>query len=238
MSKGVCCPARLMLDRGRTVLSIELMKRILATGCVLTLLLLATGCRSAYYATWEKFGKYKRDLLRENVQKVRDDQQAAAEQFKDALTRLKELYRFEGGDLEKVYDRLKAEYDRSNDRAEAVRNRIRKVEQISSDLFTEWDKEAKSITNTRLRADSEVKLRETQRQYESLHAAMKRAEGSMDPVLTQLRDQVTYLKHNLNAQAIGALKGEALDVENEIQKLIQDMNSSISEAEAFIKTLP
>jgi hypothetical protein len=214
------------------------MKRILGVASVLGLLLLFTGCRSTYYATWEKFGKYKRDLLKEDVQKVREDQQAAAEQFKDALTRLRELYRFEGGDLEKTYDRLKAEYDRSNSRAEAVRSRIRQVEQVSSDLFKEWADEAKTITNPRLRQDSELKLRDTQRKYDSLHAAMKRAESSMDPVLAQLRDQVTYLKHNLNAQAVGALKGEALDVEKEIQQLIRDMNASITEAESFIRTLP
>jgi hypothetical protein len=214
------------------------MKRILGFGTLLACLLCVTGCRSTYYAAWEKLGKYKRDLLKDNVQKVREDQEAAADQFKDALTRLRELYKLEGGDLEKTYDSLKAEYDRSNSRAEAVRSRIRKVEQISSDLFKEWADEAKTISNPHLRDDSEQKLRETQHKYDDLHTAMKRAEASMDPVLTQLRDQVTYLKHNLNAQAIGALKGEAVDVEREIQKLIQDMNVSIAQAEAFIRSMP
>jgi hypothetical protein len=213
------------------------MKRLF-TAAPLLLLLLSVGCRSTYYSTWEKFGKYKRDLLKDNVQKAGEEQQAAADQFKDALSRLRELYHVEGGDLEKTYDRLKSEYDRSNARAEAVRSRIKKVEQISSDLFKEWDTEAQTITNARLREDSELKLRETERKYETLHAAMKRAEASMNPVLTQLRDQVTYLKHNLNAQAIGALKLEAVGVETEIQQLISDMNHSISEADAFIRTLP
>ena len=213
------------------------MKRIAGAASLLLLFLSVTSCRSTYYATWEKFGKYKRDLLKENVQKARDDEQAAAEQFKDALTRLRELYHFQGGDLEKVYDRLKTEYDHSEARANAVHHRIKQVEQIASDLFAEWDQEAKTISNRRLRADSELKLRETQASYESLHEAMKRAERSMDPVLRQFRDQVVYLKHNLNAQAIGALKTEALDVDQDIQRLIQDMNASISEAESFIRTL-
>jgi hypothetical protein len=215
------------------------MKRILGAAAICAFLLLSTGCRSTYYATWEKFGKYKRDLLKDNVEKVRDDQQKAAEQFKDALTRLREMYHFEGGgDLEKTYDKLKTELDRSKSRADAVHSRIKSVEQISSDLFAEWEKEAKTITNARLRQDSEEKLRETQRKYDDMHSAMKRAEASMDPVLAQLNDQVTYLKHNLNAQAIGALKGEAVSVETEIQQLIQDMNASISQADAFIKTIP
>jgi hypothetical protein len=213
------------------------MQRILGVAS-LGLLLLFAGCRTAYYSAWETFGKQKRDLLKDNVEKVRDDQQKAAEQFKDALARLREMYHVDGGDLEKTYDRLKSELDRSNSRADAVRSRIRSVEQISSDLFSEWAQEAKTLSNPRLRQDSEQKLRETQAKFETLHSAMKRAEASMDPVLTQLRDQVTYLKHNLNAQAIGALRGEALDVEKEIQQLIQDMNASISQAEAFIKNMP
>ena len=66
---------------------------------------------------------------------------------------------------------------------------------------------------------------------------MKRAESSMEPVLAQFRDQVLYLKHNLNAQAIGALRGETLDIEKEIQRLISDMNASIQEADRFISGL-
>jgi uncharacterized protein HemX len=38
----------------------------------------ALGCSTAYYSTWEMFGKEKRDLLRSNVEDVRDDQQEAA----------------------------------------------------------------------------------------------------------------------------------------------------------------
>jgi hypothetical protein len=196
-----------------------------------------TGCRSAYYSAWEKFGKHKRDLLKDNVEKVRDDQEQAAEQFKDALTRLKELYGFQGGDLEKIYNRLNSDYERSNQQAETVRGRIRNVEQIAADLFKEWETEMASIQSPTLRASSREKLVETKQKYDSLHSAMKRAERSMEPVLAQFKDQVLYLKHNLNAQAIGALKGEVGSIETDIGKLIKEMNSAIAEADAFIKTL-
>jgi len=214
------------------------MKRFSSWLFLLGLVLSFTGCRSAYYSAWEKLGKHKRDLLRDNVQEAREDQKAAAEQFKDALTKLKELYRFEGGDLEKTYNTLKAEYDRSVSKADTVKNRIRKVDQIAADLFAEWEQEMRSISNPRLRDDSRLKLQQTQRRYEKLRQAMQRAERGMEPVLAQLRDQVLYLKHNLNAQAIGALKGEALDIEKEIQQLIRDMNAAIAQADAFIKGLP
>jgi hypothetical protein len=206
-------------------------------GAVCGLLLLSGGCRTTYYKTMEKFGVYKRDILKDNVQEARDEQKKAAEQFKDALTRLRELYGSPGGDLEKIYDKLQADFNRSSSRADAVRERIRKVETVSSDLFKEWEQEITTIQNPKLASDSRAKLRETREKYESLHSAMTRAESSMDPVLSQFRDQVLYLKHNLNAQAIGALKGETLDIEKEIQRLITDMNSSIQEADRFIEGL-
>ena len=59
----------------------------------------------------------------------------------------------------------------------------------------------------------------------------------MEPVLTNLRDYVLYLKHNLNAQAIGALRAEVRDIEMDVNTLIADMNKSIREADEFLKTL-
>jgi hypothetical protein len=200
-------------------------------------LVFAAGCRTAYYGAMEKFGVYKRDILKDNVEAARDEQKKAAEQFKDALTRLRELYGSPGGDLEKVYDKLQGDFNRSKARADAVKERIRKVETVSSDLFKEWEQEITTMQNGKLAADSREKLRETREKYDSLHTAMKRAEGSMDPVLTQFHDQVLYLKHNLNAAAIGALKGETMDIEKEIQRLISDMNASIEEADRFVQGL-
>jgi outer membrane murein-binding lipoprotein Lpp len=205
---------------------------------LLVLCLAFVGCRSTYYSVWEKFGKHKRDLLRDNVEQVRDDQQAAAEQFKDALTRLKELTGFKGGDLEKIYDRLNSDYKASEAKASTVRDHIRKVEQVAGDLFKEWEQEIGQIQSPNLRSSSRSKLTETKGKYESLHQAMLRAERSMQPVLTQFRDHVLYLKHNLNAQAVGALKGEVGTIESDVSALLQEMNRAIAEADAFIKTLP
>jgi hypothetical protein len=195
-------------------------------------------CRSTYYTAWEQFGKYKRDLLKDNVKAAREDQKEATEQFKDTLTRLKELYRFEGGELEQTYNRLKSDYDKSEAKAADVRNRIAKVEQVAADMFREWEQEAKSMQNARLASESQQKLKETKDRFQSLRAAMTRAESSMTPVLTQLRDHVLYLKHHLNAQAVGSLRGEAVDIEREIEKLIKDMNASIAEASRFIEEIP
>ena len=212
--------------------------RLRTTLCALGLLsLLGAGCRSTYYSMWETFGKEKRDLLKDQVEAARDGQKKASEQFKDALTRLKEMYAVRGGDLENAYGKLKADYERSESRAKEVRERIVKVERVAGDLFAEWRKEIQTYSSASLRASSQKRLDETQTKYQSLLAAMKKAERGMEPVLVQFRDQVLYLKHNLNALAIGSLKGEASEIEKEINALIKDMQKSIAEADSFIGAL-
>lgn len=195
-----------------------------------------SGCQTAYYAVWEKLGKEKRHLLRDNVEAASKEQVKASESFKDVLTRMKEMYGFEGGDLEKVYDRLRSDYEDSEARANDVHKRVATVEQIAADLFREWKSEINEMKNQKLKAQSTRSLGEAKKQYARLHDAMVRAESRMDPVLAQLKDNVLYLKHNLNAQAVGALKKEAGSIQIEIDRLIKDMQASIAEADHFLKT--
>ena len=55
--------------------------------------------------------------------------------------------------------------------------------------------------------------------------------------LTVFHDQVLYLKHNLNAQAIAALQGELVNLEENIDRLVREMEASIREADQFISKL-
>ena len=207
----------------------------LAAGCLL--LAAFTGCQSTYYGFWEKLGYEKRDIMKERVVKARDAQQEAGEQFKDALSRLKEINGYQGGDLEKKYNQLKSAHESAAARAASVRTRIRDVESVSDALFKEWEREIAQIGTPALAADSRVKLSQTRARYDQMHAALVRAEASMDPVLAQLNDYVLYLKHNLNAQAIASLGGTATTIQTDISSLIADMNRSIAEADAFVKSL-
>ena len=213
------------------------MKRRWLHSIILSIMLIGlAGCQSTYYTVWEKLGKEKRDLLKSQVGKARDEQQAASEQFQDVLSRIKEMYGFDGGELEQVYENLKTDYEACEDRAEAVNERIAKVDRIAEDLFDEWRREIKEMANPKLRAKSQKSLDTTRRRYAPLHKAMHQSKARMQPVLRDLRDYMLYLKHNLNAQAIGSLKSEAGDIEVEVSSLIADMQKSIDAAEEFLKT--
>ncbi len=222
-----------------SIFSKDFMKRPFQTALIpaVLCLILITGCRSTYYAAYEKVGVYKRDLLKKDVQKARDDQADAQQQFKDAMTRLKEITKFDGGDLEKRYNALKDDYNGCVTRVDSVHKRVKEVETVSTDLFAEWEKEIQQIGTPSLRDASRQQLTSTRQKYDELHAALKRAEESMDPVLRQFNDYVLYLKHSLNAEAIASLKGETASIQAEISKLIEQMNTSIQHADEFVKSM-
>lgn len=191
--------------------------------------------RDAKYSAYELVGVQKRDLLKREVEGVREEQKEAGEDFKDALEKLKALYSFDGGKLEKGYRQVNSAYETARDQAEEVRSRIRKVETTAGDLFTEWDKEIKEIETQSLKDDSRRTLVRTQTRYNEMLATLQSAESKMGPVLKKLKDQVLYLKHNLNAKAIASLKGESLSIQKEIERLIKEMETSIAAADKFVK---
>ena len=212
------------------------MKQYLAIAIVATSLLL-TGCQSAYYGAMEKVGYHKRDIMVDRVEDARESQEEAQKQFSSALEEMQALINHDGGDLETAYNKAKDEYESSQDAADDVSNRIEKVEDVADALFDEWQTEIGEISKASLRRSSESKLRETQRSYEQLIRTMKRAESKMAPVLTAMKDNMLYLKHNLNAQAIGAIKGEFSSLKTDISGLIKEMNKSIEASNKFIATM-
>lgn len=195
------------------------------------------GCQKVYYHAMEKLGYHKRDLMVSNVEKARDAQQEAKEQFTSALDRFTTVLNIKGGELQDKYDTLNTEYEKSEAKAQAVRDRIASVEDVSAALFQEWEAELQEYSSAGLRQNSQKKLTQTRAQYAQLIKAMKRAETNMDPVLAKFKDQVLFLKHNLNAQAIASLKNELVSVEGNIASLIKDMETSIKEADSFIASI-
>lgn len=200
-------------------------------------LFFTAGCQSIYYGAMEQIGFHKRDLMVSNVEKARNAQQDAKEQFKSALDRFTKTLNIKGGELQEKYDILNAEYEESSAKAQAVRDRIASVEDVSTALFDEWENELKEYSSDSLRQTSRKKLSHTRTQYAQLIKAMKRAESKMDPVLATFKDQVLFLKHNLNAQTIASLKSELSTVELNVASLIKEMESSIKEADSFISAM-
>jgi hypothetical protein len=200
-------------------------------------LLVLPGCQSAYYSAMEKVGYAKRDILTSRVKSARDSQEEAKKEITDALTEFGKVVSYQGGNLETQYNRLADQLEDSEEAAAAVRQRVADVKSVGDALFKEWKDELTKYSSSELRSKSEQQLRQTRARYDEMLGAMKRAEARLDPALQPMRDQVLFLKHNLNARAVAGLKGEVAKVDAQVNQLVKELNASISEANRFIANL-
>lgn len=210
------------------------MTRTALLACVALVL---SGCSSAYYGAMEKLGVPKRQILVDRVQAAQGAQEEAKEQFASALEQFLAVTKVPATELKTTYDRLNDEFKRSEDRAKEVRDRIAAIDDVAGALFEEWGRELAQYSNATLRSQSARQLAQTRQRYDGLMRTMRAAADRMDPVLATFRDQVLYLKHNLNAQAVGALGETSRELQQDIARLIADMEKSIRESQAFIASM-
>jgi ElaB/YqjD/DUF883 family membrane-anchored ribosome-binding protein len=199
------------------------------------------GCSSTGIAMREAFGYAKREQLVDRVTDARDEQVEAKKQFESALAEFLAVTGVGGSpstkELEGRYATLKSSYEKSESQAQEVRDKIQSVENVAGALFKEWNAELDQYSDASMRSMSKRQLDDTKTQYEKLLSMMKAASAKMDPVLAKFKDQVLYLKHNLNARAIASLQGTATQVETDVTALIKEMEAAINEADAFIKQM-
>jgi len=185
----------------------------------------------------QKLGKEKRDILVQRVKDTKKDQEETKEQLKTTMEKFQELTGFQGGDLEKSYKKLNDEYERAAGQANKLHERIKSIDQVSNDLFSEWQKEINEMRNSQLKSRSTAMLRDAKDRQANYMKAMRKTEDQMTPVVAAFHDQVLFLKHNLNARAIGSLKGTSAKINTDVAALIKSIDSSMQEADKLIASL-
>lgn len=206
--------------------------RIAISACLLVLTLGA--CQSAYYGALETVGIEKREVLVDRVATARKAQAQAQEAYVDALDAFRAVVAFDGGDLERTYNRLRGKAEGAREQASALGGRIDAVESVANALFKEWEAELAQYRDASLRARSREQLAQTKARSAQVLAAMRRAQASFEPALARLEDQVLFLKHNLNASAIGSIRDELPRVQADAERLKHDIEAAVAEADRFL----
>lgn len=193
--------------------------------------------RMVYYDARESIGDHKRAIVVHQVEKACVSLEETKNEFENALERFKSLVSVNQTSLEHRYHQLNRQYQFCRTKSESVSNRIRAIEEVSDALFAEWENELNEYTNRALRNSSKQQLKIARQNYSRLIRAMHMAEAKIQPVLSAFKDQVLYLKHNLNSQAIAALQHEFVVIGVDIAQLIRAMELTIAEASHFVTVL-
>ncbi|MBM4053499.1 MAG: DUF2959 domain-containing protein [Planctomycetes bacterium] len=201
------------------------------------MLLHFSGCQTTYYNSMEKLGYNKREMLSNKVKDARNILQETDEQFKSALVEFRSVVTHDGVTYEEKYNRLKNGYEKCREKSLSLSKGIKAAETVAEAMFTEWEVELEQYVNSSLRESSQRKLIQKRRQFQHLIESMKYIERKLDPVLVDFSDQVLYLKHNLNTQAIITMQKELVMFEDEVISLIREMSISIGTADTFISSI-
>ncbi|MCX7097915.1 MAG: DUF2959 domain-containing protein [Methylococcales bacterium] len=193
--------------------------------------------KTVYYSAKESIGEHKREIVVYQVGQACASLQDTRDEFEGALERFKSLVYVNETGLGHKYNLLNRQYQFCRSKSDNVSSRIKAIEEVSEALFVEWESELGEYTNRVLRNSSKQQLKAAKQNYARLIKAMQRAESKIQPVLAAFKDQVLYLKHNLNAQAIAALQHEFIEISIDISQLILAMEQTIAEANLFVSAL-
>ena len=189
------------------------------------------------FPSLDTFIQAPRDLLVSRVEAAQDVQTESAEQFKSALEEFKSVTNFSGGDIEAKYNALNSVFERCEDAANKVTNRVNRVEAAANKLLSEWRDELDDYHDPAIKRNAEAQFDQTRLQAQRLIATLRAVEQKTEPVLGAFRDQVLFLKHNLNMQAISSLQQTSTEIEQDITILIAEMEAAIAQAEEFIQSM-
>ena len=204
---------------------------------LILLVALLSGCTSAYYKTMRTLGREKRDILVARIKDAKKDQDQTKEKLKTTMESFQELTGFQGGSLEAAYKRLNGDYESANSQAQKLHDKVQSIDQVSNDLFKEWQGEISQMGNPRLKSQSAAMLRDARVRQAAYMKAMRKTESQITPVLAAFHDQVLFLKHNLNSRAIGSLKNTSAGLQGDVSDLIQSIDASSAEADKLINSL-
>jgi len=182
----------------------------------------------------ETIGIPKRTLLVRRVATARESQVAAKDQLGSALEQFRTIVSYDGAGLESKYNELQSTLTGIETSSANVKDHINGVETVALAVFRQWEDELEMYKGISVRRVSEQALRETRRQYDEVLIAMRRADSKMEPVVVAMRDNVLFLKHNLNSRSIRALNPEIQVMNALVGAAVKDFDIAIVSADKFV----
>jgi len=112
-------------------------------------------------------------------------------------------------DLKSAYKDLGKDVVDSEKKVADGRPKVDEMNTEAASYFAAWKASAAAISDPGLRKRSEERLANAQARFGKIAVAGTDARHSFDTLMTDVKDQSTFLGHDLNASAIASLKPDA-----------------------------
>src|SRR4029453_6666611 len=122
----------------------------------------------------------------------------------------------------------------SEDRVADVTKQREEMDAEAGKLFASWKASMDAIGSPELKKKSQARLETTQASYGKIATAGKDAKSEYDAFLGGLKDQITFLGHDLNPAALASLKPDAAKLNDRAQKMFAKIDGVSAAANASI----
>lgn len=109
------------------------------------------------------------------------------------------------------------------------------MQRAATPVFDQWQKDIATIQGERLRQRGETNLAVARARYDAILAAATPSLQGFDAYARSLRDQATFLAHDLTATALDDLQAEHKVVRETARKLDRDLDVCIGAAAAYVE---
>jgi chromosome segregation ATPase len=140
-------------------------------------------------------------------------------------------------DRKKLYKNLQNEMNNTEKRRAKIDEEAAQMKTEADTLFTQWAESAAAIEKLDLRKRSEERLEATKASYAEIQSVGQKAADLYPPFMKALQDQIAYLGHDLNAEAVASLAPEAAKLNEEAEALTRSLDDTISTANEKIGAL-
>jgi myosin heavy subunit len=113
-------------------------------------------------------------------------------------------------DLKSAYKDLNKDVAESEKKVTEGRPKVDEMNTAAQSYFAAWKESVAAISDPDLRKRSEERLAEAQARFDKIAVAGKDARQNFDTLMTDVKNQSTFLGHDLNASAIASLKPNAV----------------------------
>ena len=130
-------------------------------------------------------------------------------QLQKAVATYNSIIEMTAPDLKSAYRDLGRDITESEKKVATGRPRVEEMNTAAAGYFAARNAALQAITDADLRKRSEERLNATYAQFEKISAAGKDTRQIFDNLMTDAKNQFTFLGHDLNASAIASLNPDA-----------------------------
>ncbi len=162
---------------------------------------------------------------------------SAREQIGKTLDTYNSIWADDTKDVKKVYKSVEGEMKKTEEKREDVKKQLDEMKVEADAYFASWKASLAKISNADLRKQSEARMGETKAKFDGIHGSIAEARQAYEPFITSVKDQYTYLGHDLNPSGIASLKPERDKLNVTAKELFGKIDASTKKATEYINSI-